>query len=263
MTQIELKEQQKILLDIAREFDKVCTTKGIPYYMLGGTMLGAIRHKGFIPWDDDMDFGVPIEFFPHLIESLRKELPKELRCCTHDNCPSIFYPFIKIENCETIIDDKQIPLPVKDKIGINVDVFPLVLCNKNDKEITRLRKISKICGIIHTDSRRHGKLVNLAKRILRIISPLSKDFLYNQVKKRILHLESGPYLANIMGRWKFKEIIPYEWYGNNKKYKFEGLELSGIQEYDLYLRNLYGDYMQLPPKNEQISNHATNAFWKN
>ena len=63
MEKIGIKEIQQHLLGIAKEFDRICTKHNIPYFMLYGTMLGAVRHKGFIPWDDDMDFGVPIEYY--------------------------------------------------------------------------------------------------------------------------------------------------------------------------------------------------------
>ena len=81
MRPIDIEEAHHILLDIAKAFTKVCDENNIPYYMLGGTMLGAVRHKGFIPWDDDMDFGVPREYYDLLINVLEKELPSPYRCC--------------------------------------------------------------------------------------------------------------------------------------------------------------------------------------
>ena len=79
MKRIGIDEIHARVLAIAKEFDKICTRHQIPYYMLGGTMLGAIRHKGFIPWDDDMDFGVPIAYYDQLEEILKEELPSNYR----------------------------------------------------------------------------------------------------------------------------------------------------------------------------------------
>ena len=101
MKELSLKDQHILLLGIAKEFDKVCRDSRIPYYMLGGTMLGAIRHKGFIPWDDDMDFGVPRPYYERLISALEEQLPVRYRCCTYDNSRNIIYPFIKIEDTHT------------------------------------------------------------------------------------------------------------------------------------------------------------------
>ena len=75
MKKMTLDEIHLTLLDIAKEFDRICVKHNIPYYMIGGTMLGAVRHKGFIPWDDDMDFGVPVEYYEELQRILDKELP--------------------------------------------------------------------------------------------------------------------------------------------------------------------------------------------
>ena len=77
MEKIEVKECHKYLLQISKVFHEICARHNIPYYMIGGTMLGAIRHHGFIPWDDDMDFGVPREHYSGLMGILDKELPSE------------------------------------------------------------------------------------------------------------------------------------------------------------------------------------------
>ena len=95
MERIDIEEVHSRVLAIAKEFDRICTLHGIPYYMIGGTMLGAIRHKGFIPWDDDMDFGVPIEHYQELINILEKELPYPFRCCTYKNHPAVLFNFLK------------------------------------------------------------------------------------------------------------------------------------------------------------------------
>ena len=89
MKLLEIKETQACLLNIAKEFDRICTKHNIPYYMIFGTMIGAIRHKGFIPWDDDMDFGVPIEYYKQLEAILEIELPYPYRCCNYKNHPAI------------------------------------------------------------------------------------------------------------------------------------------------------------------------------
>ena len=107
MTRIDIEEVHHRILNIAEAFDKICAEHDIPYYMLGGTMLGAIRHKGFIPWDDDMDFGVPYEHYNRLISILEKELPRGMRCCTFENSKAVVYPFMKIEDTETCIEQER------------------------------------------------------------------------------------------------------------------------------------------------------------
>ena len=260
MERIGIDEVHNCVLAIAKEFDRICEVQGIPYYMLGGTMLGAIRHKGFIPWDDDMDFGVPIQYFPILIKALNEQLKQPYRCCTYENSSSVYFPFIKIEHTGTVLDDPQIPLPIEKKIGLNIDIFPLISCDLNDKSIPAIWKLAKIYGIIFTDSRQHGGWVNFVKRTLRMLLPWSEKDLYYKIKERLLNLKDGSYLGNILGRWREREIIPIEWYGDKERYVFEDTFFYGIKEYDLYLNQLYGDYMELPPEDQRTGDHANNVY---
>ena len=97
MRQIESAEElHGILLGIGRAFDDLCRKHNIPYYMLGGTMLGAVRHGGIIPWDDDLDFGVPREFFDRLKQVLSDELPDPYRVVTLEKSDSMLNEIIKI-----------------------------------------------------------------------------------------------------------------------------------------------------------------------
>ena len=177
MTRIDIEEVHQRILNIAEAFDKICTKYDIPYYMLGGSMLGAIRHKGFIPWDDDMDFGVPIEYYYKLIDILEKELPEGMRCCTFENCEAIIYPFIKIEDTRTCVDDPRINLPINKKLGINVDVFPLADCDRFSKETLRARKASRFQTLIFANSTEGGRIRILIKRMLRMLAPFGKQYL--------------------------------------------------------------------------------------
>ena len=94
MKQLDIKGVQQRLLYIATIVDELCEKHGIPLYMISGTMLGAVRHKGFIPWDDDMDFAVPYQYYPELISMLNKELPEGLRCLTYDKSEIYQIPWI-------------------------------------------------------------------------------------------------------------------------------------------------------------------------
>ena len=95
LKKITLAECHKELLHIATAFDQICQKHHIPYYMLGGTMLGAIRHNGFIPWDDDMDFGIPRPYFAQFITLAEQELPPKYKLITSKNSPALKKGFIK------------------------------------------------------------------------------------------------------------------------------------------------------------------------
>ncbi len=258
---IGIKEIHSRILSIGKEFDKICSKHDIPYYMLGGTMLGAIRHKGFIPWDDDMDFGVPIEYYPRLIEYLEKELPHPYRCCTYKNHPAVLYNFIKIEDRDTCIDDTAINLPLEQKLGVNIDIFPLNICTIGGKKEKDIRRKKKILGMIYQQSFNHPNSYcrKMIKKILQLIHGNNPSKLQNEIESLLFSIHEGSYLGNLFGRWAEKEIIPIEWYGKNKRYTFEDTSFIGIEDYDNYLTRLYGNYMQLPSPQKRVA-HVENVF---
>ena len=255
MEKIEINEIHSRILAIAKEFDRICSLHNIPYYMLGGTMLGAVRHKGFIPWDDDMDFGVPIEHYPTLIEHLEKELPSTYRCCTYKNHPAVLYNFIKVEDRDTCIDDGAINLPIDQKLGVNIDIFPLNICTLGGKAEKQIRKKEDLLGIVYQQSFIHpdSRWRKMAKKCLQLIYGRNPRRLQEEIDKMLFSIHKGNCLGNLFGRWAEKEIVPIEWYGRNKRYEFEDTPFAGLEGYDKYLTRLYGDYMKLPPKEERIA----------
>ena len=104
MRQITLRECQLEILSIAKIFHEICVKNGIPYYIIGGTQLGAVRHKGFIPWDDDIDFAVPRKYYDNLEPILEKELDPVYRVLTYKNVSNPF-DFMKVENTKTLFID--------------------------------------------------------------------------------------------------------------------------------------------------------------
>lgn len=259
MKKLSIEDIHKRLLELAKAFDAICTRHNIPYYMLGGTMLGAIRHKGFIPWDDDMDFGVPIEYYNGLLSLLNSELPKPFRCCTYSDNDAVYSPFAKIDDSETCIDDHYVGLPIEKKIGLNIDIFPLYRCNKQDKHIIKVRRLWDIYVKIYVESNHPSLIKRLIKHIVRHLYPIKRKKMLDAMFSEMDKVKSGPYLANVFGAWGEKETISIEYYGNNTKYRFEDTILCGLSDYDSYLRHLYGDYMQLPPENKRHI-HADNIY---
>ena len=261
MEKIGIEEIHARVLAIAKEFDKICTRHQIPYYMLGGTMLGAIRHKGFIPWDDDMDFGVPIAYYDQLEEILKDELPLNYRCCTYKNHPCVIHNYFKIEDRETVIDDRiRFSLPLTEQLGVNIDVFPLCRCRLNDPVMRRVGYYKMLRGSF-MNSRSHPDNLprKVVKAFLRIIAGGSPIKVNNRMYLLLHNTDKGDCLGNILGHWGAKEIIPSEWYGSGVRYCFEDASFVGLMSYDKYLTKLYGDYMQQPSE-EKRRPHEENVF---
>lgn len=253
MKKINSHELHALLLDLAITFDRICKNNKIPYYMLGGTMLGAVRHQGFIPWDDDMDFGVSSEFFPRLLEALSLELPEYYKVRTIKNCDLFYVNFIKIEDTRTLINEVG-KSECNDKIGIFLDIFPLYRTNSK-KSIFSLNsiivKLVTLQAIIFTDtSQRKGMKKKIAS-IAKTIYPFSRFTIHKLIdylfKLREHHGKRNDCICNFYGAWGLKELISAKIIGNPKEYKFENITLSGVENSDAYLKSLYNNYMELPP----------------
>lgn len=261
MKKLGIKEAQQYALAIAKEFDRICTKYQIPHYMVQGTMLGAIRHKGFIPWDDDMDFGVPIEYYEKLEGILLEELSYPYRCCTYKNHPSVILSFMKIEDMRTVNDKPEIRLPLEEKIGINIDIFPLNSCDLNDTAKNSLRWKEFLLGGAFGNSSQHPNSIlrKIMKKLLRFILGRKPIFLQNSIRKSRLKIKPGNYIGNLTSKWGDGDIVPKEWYGDGKRYQFEDTHFIGPANYDAYLTSLYGDYMTPPPEDKRKP-HAEDRY---
>ena len=260
MRHLSINDVHKHVLAIAKEFDRICSKHSIPYYMLGGTMLGAVRHNGFIPWDDDMDFGVPIKYYKPLINILQEELQFPYRCCTCYNHPAVIFNYIKIEDQTTVIDSLAVKLPLEQQIGVNIDVFPLNKCKSNDIAWRKILMRNYLLGG-YVESLTHPKsfIRKCVKFFLRLISGGDHININKSINVILENTDRGDCLGNLLGRWGNKEIIPIEWYGEGKRYIFEDTEFVGLTNYRDYLSQLYGDYLNLPPKDKRIP-HVENIY---
>ncbi len=262
MRKLSLEEVHDILLNIAKEFHRICACHNIPYYMLGGTMLGAVRHKGFIPWDDDMDFGVPREHFNELKNSLEKELPSYYHLLTMDNNDSLILDFIKIEDTRTIMYE-HIKGDTNYTFGLNIDIFPLDVCNGNKGYFSRnfmIRTLVRCQFFRFANARNRRGLKKAISYTLKITLPfLKRKTIVNYLEKHVA--TKGDHCVNIYGAWGFKEIIPLSTFESQQLYLFEDTQFYGPKDSDTYLTRLYGNYMQLPPEDKRRV-HIEVAFWK-
>lgn len=259
----DLKELHEVLLNIAKAFHQVCEKNNIQYYMLGGTMLGAIRHKGFIPWDDDMDFGVMEEDWDKLINVLNRELPEYYKVRDINNTNGISNPSIKIEDARTIMRELE-KEGLKDVIGVNIDIFPLnyTNCRKNlfsrNGLIQNLIRLN-LCRFLDYKNKPIVKRV-LSKFLKALLWPFPKAFLVNIIKNFLIP-NNGVCITNYWGAWINKEIVPAEVMGKPVEYVFENYHFWGVAKPDEYLKHLYGDYMKIPSRNE-IHYHVVDWSYK-
>ena len=264
MTPLTITQVQARLLDMARAVSAICEAHQIPFFMISGTMLGAIRHRGFIPWDDDMDFAVPREYYPQLIQALRQELPAGSRCVTYETSTSYCIPWIKVEDTATLVIDHSLDVPAEKMPGLTIDIFPLVKCDKEKSAATvgRIQSLLSALRIAYgiAPGSRYS-LKNIAKRLFRLVLPLSQADICDRIQKLTDKIPSGgdyviPVDPNYHNRY-----FPVEWFEPTETYTFGDCQFLGATDYDSYLKLVYGNYMQLPPEGRRRV-HSNQAFMR-
>lgn len=249
----------EILLNIAKVFHNICLENNIPYYMIGGTLLGAIRHRGFIPWDDDMDFGVPRDYFNILKTVLKKELQFPYKLLTFEESPALITDFIKISDDRTVVSEQY-----KEDIenfGFNIDIFPLDKSTLPNWRTNFCSSLLKLQGYRFLSYKRRPLLKKtVALFIKSALFWMKKDFII-KITNRMLISGKGNYMTNIYGSYGKREIVPTEYFGTPRLYDFEDTKLYGTEHPSEYLTAIYGNYMGLPPEDKRHF-HIENAFWK-
>lgn len=259
-TNIDLLHQAD--LEIVKEVTALCDKYGLMYYMLGGSMLGAIRHKGFIPWDDDIDLGMPRNDYERFLELAPSELSGNLKIINYKTDDTYHYYITRVQDLESKVMESRFESEGK-HTHLSIDIFPLDGTPNN----SLLRKWYCFRLMAHRAmASLHYKDVIVTKNrnwkeslILWVMMKLPTERMFNhhnQLDKCDKLLKKYPmnkslYTGNMMGAYKTRELIPTKWYGNDSYYEFEGIKLRGIKEYDLYLKQLYGEYMKLPPEDKR------------
>lgn len=250
---------QTKLLEMIKWFHLFCVKNELRYYALGGTMLGALRHQGFIPWDDDLDIGMPRNDYERL-EALMKDIQDERYMLETPNTPNLdfCYSYSKLFDKTTTLVENQ---KYKIKRGLYIDIFPLDgLGNTLDEAKENYKKVERKKNIllIKTSGIRKGRsFYKNALVVLAKLLPMNEEKLRREVSNaaKILDYDEAVYGGNSLGAWRFKEIMPISYMGTPKLYKFEDTEIYGAERADDYLTNIYGDWRQLPPKEKQITHH--------
>lgn len=264
MKAIDIKECHTILMALATTVNEICERHGITFYMLGGTMLGAIRHKGFIPWDDDMDFGVLYDRYDELIHILDNELPKYYRILTYERDENSFQFFMKIEDTRTIAYDVCLErVPLERQHGITLDIFPLVRCQEQAFEsiIPRVRKKTDIIRSVYVGSTKRQWYKVIAKKIIRRLYPVSTKTINRNIKQIIDTIETGDFVCNVVSPQFWNKHFKWSMFKDIRRYPFENVEFWGVTDFDGYLSMLYKNYMQLPQKEKQRI-HLDNVWWR-
>ena len=252
MTNYEIRPLQLRLLEILLEIHKVCEEHNLRYYLVDGSLIGAIRHKGFIPWDDDMDIAMPRTDYELLIQHCKEWLPKRYEFVCYENDKNYPLQFGKIQDAQSTLIERPHLYYLG---GVYVDIFPIDGAPEN-KLCQHLYNIKykyliKALYFIHRDPYRHGhgpsSWIPLLTRKFYTMEGLQK-----KIKK---HMMKYPFetskiaavnLNDGLGSMVDKEDV----LGEPTPILFEGKTVWGMKDNDAYLTQLFGDYMTPPPANK-------------
>lgn len=261
----DLEHLQRVLLLIAKDLDRLCRKHGIPYYLNGGNAIGAIRHKGFIPWDDDFDIMLTAEHYERFIQACRKELdPSQYYIQEGGVDWPMMYSKIRLRN--TFVKDKEeYPGTPKGCDGIWVDVFKL-------DHVSNTRPIQVwqyVCGKFYnayTLRKRGYKSASFHKKLIMSMAclldiPFIRRWCLYQTTKY-----NGKHTAFIGSFWESTRlrnaILPFNMYGVPRYVTYEDTELPVPENYDAYLTRIFGDYMTLPPEEKRAYHISEVDFGK-
>ncbi len=264
-----LRMVQLAQLEIAREFKRVCDEYGIKYFMDSGTLLGAVRHKGFIPWDDDMDFGMLREEFDKFVQIAPKVLNKEFYLQTWESDENFPYAFCKLRKKGTRYVEKMFQSSGA-RQELYIDIFPYDVFPEHSKE-QKLQgrkimwyKYSMLMKCrVYPWLRHEGRIERLLVRIKYFPSCIYSMFhKRNNIMMRynaVMREHNGENGKNVYeqaggapyGKW----VVPLECFEKYTQLSFETEVFSAPIDYDLYLKTVYGDYMQLPPEDKRENRH--------
>ena len=237
----------------------ICDKLGLRYYLLCGSALGAVKYRGFIPWDDDVDIGLPREEYEIFISQAQHYLPKNLFLQNYRTDPAFPQLFSKIRNSDTTFIESSIAaLPMHH--GVYIDIFPLDGYPTDDRAVQRLERKKHICQlkiacVYNIEYSRRAKRFFALERLLGYHKRTAKTV--QKLEKTISAFSTGS--SQIWcnhGNWQGKaEYAPREQYGDGAWATFEGLRVRIPEKYDEYLTQKYGEWRAELPPEQQVGHH--------
>ena len=261
LTKKQLQQLQQVELEILIEFDRICKKHNINYTLSAGTLLGAVRHDGFIPWDDDIDVNMTRKNYNKFIKVQKKELNKKkfyLDCIeTNENC-GMLYAKLKRKDSLYVEETSQ---REEAEQNIWIDIFPVDNIT-NNKFIQKMMCYRIYCLKIIL-MYKYGYIKTHDNKIIFNLVKLSSIFFSKEkLKKKLCKLVTKyndiktNYYAEYSSTYLGKQIMQKDIYNNYINHKFENKKFMITKNYDQYLTALYGDYMKLPPIEKQVGHHC-------
>ena len=266
MKGMQSNEIKKLQIDMLVEFAEYCDRNHLHFMLCGGTLLGAVRHKGFIPWDDDVDLMMPRPDYEKLLKLAagKKDISETVEVVSYRLNNGV-HPFIKLNDKRTFVEDGFSNY----KGGVWIDIFPVdgnfsskILACIHYKCARILRKLVE-CQIydINVEKRKITKLIRyLIHPVLKII-PHNRLCSALDAVSRVKAFESSRFAGRVLSGYGTRQKTVRDNFMNPVPVEFEGHQFPAPSNYDEILTRIYGAYMTLPPEEQRVS-HGITAYWK-
>lgn len=273
MKELTVKEMQKCAFAILKQVSSICEENGFRYTLAYGTLIGAIRHQGFIPWDDDIDIMMPRPDYDRFIDYCKCHPQNlgDLQIFNIDTCKDYPYMITRVSDTKTFL---EVDNEKTYGIGVFIDIYVLDGAGKDMNEAMKKMDATKVYpSLIFYSTRKHYSAKNtegFKKKLMKLPAFMLAKFIGKQRLISILlkkidktNYEKSSYVACLLwSTYKEKEILPKKMFEEYIDVTFENCSFKAIKDYDIYLRNYYGNYMELPPVEKRIAHHFFKAYKK-
>lgn len=265
-----LRKLQLEELDMLKLFVRICNDYNLRYYLLGGTLLGAVRHKGFIPWDDDVDVCMPRKDYNRFIGLAKKELPEQYYIDNYDLSEDYYYAWARICSRRMKVINHMANIPRIEPVSIDLiplDGFPDPGLGRSLHKLKlsfwwNLNQILQFDKLVD-QKRQRGFIQKAVIRFLGCFKWLGSIFSFkiclrklNEILSRYPYDSDTKDVINYLAAYGFQETFTRESFGEGKEYDFEDQRFIGPKDYDYVCKTIYGDYMTLPPEDQRNKHHT-------
>jgi len=273
MKKMTLEEVHQVSLDILKDIHEFCVENNIKYSLSGGTLLGAIRHNGFIPWDDDIDIQMPRPEYERFIHSYKSKNGYCVFSRELDGCDDLNIAFARVCDTKRTYVDMGIGPWKRGQTGVWIDVFPIDGAPSDEilarKKIDKMYFYWKLIGISKgRNSINYTSAKTLKLKIRMVLKKMFSFFIPKDIVAKYIEMcqeysfEQSSYLANYSTmKNKYREWQPKDSMSNYILHRFEDSDFYIMAGYETSLSSLYGDYMKLPPKEMQVPSDINTFYW--
>lgn len=254
-------EMQVGLLTLLKEFDTICRKHGITYYLEGGSLLGAVRHKGFLPWDDDIDLSITRENFQKLLAVIDEELSENRELYCYERFPNYLRDTVKYTNLDTTVLFRNHILD-GNAAGQHIDLFildPVPADKKAQEEYKKNATIySELLSPVYVLCPDIADYLEEYEQYLQMMEEKGRDYVLNLFREKLFTYEDSDECDTYLLRWGNRHMFyPKEWFGTPVELTFEDGSFPAPSQYFRFLRSQFGDTWMIIPDVAHQEEHNT------